>query len=140
MRNLIVLAIAGACCGSASAQFAIPWYTVDCGGGTSTGGTFAVSGTVGQPDAGVMSGGTFQLNGGFWVGGGTPTGCDSVDFNGDTLFPDTQDIADFISVFGGGSCPTGTCGDIDFNNDGLFPDTDDIAAFIRVFAGGPCTL
>ncbi len=64
--------------------------------------------------------------------------CDSVDFNGDTLFPDTQDIADFLTVFGGGVCPTGTCGDIDFNNDGLFPDTDDIAALLRVFGGGAC--
>ncbi len=65
--------------------------------------------------------------------------CDPVDFNGDTLFPDTQDITDFITVFGGGACPTGTCGDIDFNNDGLFPDTDDISALIRVFGGGACT-
>jgi hypothetical protein len=69
-----------------------------------------------------------------------PSGCDSIDFNGDGLFPDTQDITDFLAVFGGAPCPTGTCGDIDFNNDGLFPDTDDISALIRVFAGGPCTL
>jgi len=69
-----------------------------------------------------------------------PSGCDSIDFNGDGLFPDTQDIADFITVFGGGACPTGAgqCGDIDFNNDGLFPDTDDISTFVRVFSGGPC--
>jgi hypothetical protein len=66
--------------------------------------------------------------------------CDSVDFNTDGLFPDTQDIADFLTVFGGGACPTGTCGDIDFNNDGLFPDTEDIAAMLRVFAGGPCAV
>ncbi len=64
--------------------------------------------------------------------------CDSIDFNGDTLFPDTADIGDFLTVFGGGACPTGTCGDIDFNNDGLFPDTDDITALLRVFAGGNC--
>ncbi len=69
-----------------------------------------------------------------------PTPCDLIDFNRDTLYPDTQDITDFITVFGGGACPTGPggCGDIDFNNDGLFPDTDDIATLIRVFAGGPC--
>ncbi|MFO0832890.1 MAG: hypothetical protein U0637_13745 [Phycisphaerales bacterium] len=73
-----------------------------------------------------------------WIGPVPAPACDSVDFNGDTLFPDSQDITDFLTVFGGGTCPTGTCGDIDFNNDGLFPDTDDIAAFIRVFAGGPC--
>ncbi|MFO0832334.1 MAG: PQQ-dependent sugar dehydrogenase [Phycisphaerales bacterium] len=64
--------------------------------------------------------------------------CDPVDFNGDTLFPDTADIADFITVFAGGECPTGTCGDIDFNNDDLFPDTTDVAALISVFAGGEC--
>src|SRR5690606_5636596 len=35
-------------------------------GGTSTGGVYSVSGTIGQPDAGTMSGGNFTLNGGFW--------------------------------------------------------------------------
>ncbi|HYF16216.1 MAG TPA: lamin tail domain-containing protein, partial [Phycisphaerales bacterium] len=46
-------------------------------------------------------------------------GCDSIDFNGDGLFPDNQDLQDFLDVFGGGACSTGTCGDLDFNNDGL---------------------
>ncbi len=64
--------------------------------------------------------------------------CDPLDFNGDTLFPDTADIDDFLSVFSGGPCSTGTCGDIDFNNDGLFPDTSDIDALLSVFSGGPC--
>lgn len=36
------------------------------GGGTSTGGVYAVTGTIGQPDAGTMSGGTYTLSGGFW--------------------------------------------------------------------------
>lgn len=67
-----------------------------------------------------------------------PNPCDSIDFNGDGLFPDTQDIDDFLLVFGGGGCPTGTCGDIDYNNDGLFPDTLDIDALLSVFGGGPC--
>jgi hypothetical protein len=47
-------------------QFSIDWHTIDGGGGTSTGGVFAVSGTIGQPDAGVMSGGSYSLAGGFW--------------------------------------------------------------------------
>ncbi|MFO0832423.1 MAG: LamG domain-containing protein [Phycisphaerales bacterium] len=64
--------------------------------------------------------------------------CDSIDFNGDGLFPDTQDIEDFLSVFAGGPCSTGTCADIDFNNDDLFPDTADIDALLSVFSGGPC--
>jgi len=64
--------------------------------------------------------------------------CDSVDFNGDGLFPDNQDLEDFLSVFGGGPCSTGTCGDVDFNNDGLFPDNADMEAFFSVFGGGAC--
>ncbi|HYF14253.1 MAG TPA: dockerin type I domain-containing protein [Phycisphaerales bacterium] len=67
-------------------------------------------------------------------------GCDSIDFNGDGLFPDNQDLEDFFNVFGGGPCSTGTCNDIDFNNDGLFPDNEDLEALIRVFGGGDCTL
>jgi len=34
--------------------------------GASTGGVFTVSGTIGQPDAGTMSGGNYTLQGGFW--------------------------------------------------------------------------
>ena len=70
------------------------------------------------------------------AGGGG--GCDTIDFNRDELFPDTQDIDDFLSVFSGGACPTGSCGDVDFNNDGLFPDTLDIDALLSVFSGGAC--
>jgi hypothetical protein len=53
---------------TASAQtYSIDWYKVAGGGGTSTGGTYTVSGTIGQPDAGVMSGGNYSLVGGFWA-------------------------------------------------------------------------
>jgi hypothetical protein len=34
--------------------------------GASTGGTYQVVGTIGQPDAGTMSGGNYTLRGGFW--------------------------------------------------------------------------
>ena len=52
----------------ASAQsFSIDWYTIDGGGGTSTGGGYSLTGSVGQPDAGTMSGGGFSLDGGFWA-------------------------------------------------------------------------
>lgn len=53
--------------GAALAQYAIDWSTLDGGGGTSTGGVYTVSGTIGQPDAGVMRGGAFTLTGGFWA-------------------------------------------------------------------------
>lgn len=47
-------------------SYAITWWTVDGGGGTSAGGGYILSGTIGQPDAGVMSGGGYTLSGGFW--------------------------------------------------------------------------
>jgi len=51
----------------AQTNYTIDWYTIDGGGGTSTGGVYAVSGTIGQPDAsGAMTGGNYSLTGGFW--------------------------------------------------------------------------
>ena len=53
---------------SALAQLSIDWHTIDGGGGTSTGGVFSVTGTIGQPDAGgPLAGGQFSLTGGFWA-------------------------------------------------------------------------
>ena len=49
-----------------SAQYSIDWYKIS-GGGTSSGGTYSVGGTIGQPDAsGAMSGGNYSMTGGFW--------------------------------------------------------------------------
>jgi hypothetical protein len=48
-------------------SYSIDWYKVAGGGGTSTGGVYAVSGTIGQADAsGPMTGGNYSLSGGFW--------------------------------------------------------------------------
>ncbi len=50
----------------ALAQYSLDWYEAAGGGGMSTGGVYSLSGTIGQPDAGTMSGGDFTLTGGFW--------------------------------------------------------------------------
>ena len=49
--------------------FSISWFTFDGGGGTSTGGVYSVSGTIGQPDASLtpMTGANYSLVGGFWT-------------------------------------------------------------------------
>jgi len=48
----------------------LTWSTIDGGGYTfSEGGGYSLGGTVGQPDAGVLSGGGYTLAGGFWPGG-----------------------------------------------------------------------
>jgi hypothetical protein len=48
--------------------YSVDWYKISGGGGTSTGGTYQVSGTIGQPDASsAMTGGNYSLTGGFWA-------------------------------------------------------------------------
>jgi hypothetical protein len=64
-KRLTLLALALVLAASAD-QYSIDWSTIDGGGGTSTGGPYAVTGTISQPDAGRMSGGNFTLQGGFW--------------------------------------------------------------------------
>lgn len=44
----------------------LTWYTLDSGGGQSSGNDFVLNGTIGQTDAGLLSGGGFTLYGGFW--------------------------------------------------------------------------
>src|SRR5262245_16939837 len=64
------LALAAGLCvvalNAAAGQYSIDWFTIDGGGGTSTGGVYSVSGTVGQPDTASASGGSFKVTGGFW--------------------------------------------------------------------------
>ena len=52
----------------ASAQtYSINWYKIAGGGGNSTGGNYAVSGTIGQQDAGgALTGGNYSVSGGYW--------------------------------------------------------------------------
>lgn len=45
--------------------FALESWSIDGGGGTSAGSGFSLTGTIGQPDAGVLAGGGFTLVGGF---------------------------------------------------------------------------
>jgi hypothetical protein len=54
---------------SAGADYKIDWHTIDGGGGTSSGGTYVVMGTVAQPDAAYSAGGQYEVSGGFWPGG-----------------------------------------------------------------------
>ena len=53
----------------ASGQYELSWYTIDGGGGRSSGGPYTLTGTIGQPDAAWSSVGNYELLGGFWPGG-----------------------------------------------------------------------
>lgn len=47
-------------------DYELEWSTVDNGGAISVGGDYALGGAMGQPDAGTLSGGAYELSGGFW--------------------------------------------------------------------------
>ena len=68
---IILILLAGAVSSQAQSGggYDLTWNTVDGGGAMfSAGGTYSLGGTIGQPDAGMMSGGSFTLVGGFWGG------------------------------------------------------------------------
>ena len=49
-------------------SYSIDWFKIAGGGGTSTGGVYSVSGTIGQSDAGgAMTGSGYSVIGGFWA-------------------------------------------------------------------------
>jgi hypothetical protein len=50
----------------------LPWWAVGGGGRESAGGNYALIGTIGQPDVGVLTAGNYTLVGGFWSGEGIP--------------------------------------------------------------------
>lgn len=96
-RGLALLAFAALAVAGARAQDAGPrgasgtglevtTYTIDCGGGRSTGSTYVLVGSVGQPDADPLhpaTGGSYTLVGGFLTDAApSPPGTDPLFANG----------------------------------------------------------
>ena len=99
------------------------------GGGTSTGGEFELSGTVGQHNAGAkMNGGNFALTGGFWAGAGSAPGIPcpwDLDNSGSI---GTSDLLELLAQWG-------TAGSADFYGDGVVGTSD---LLILLANWGPC--
>ena len=116
---LMTLALTAIVSRAQAQTYSIDWYTIDGGGGTSTGGVYAVSGTIGQPDAGgPMTGGNYSLTGGFWSliaavqTGGAPTLF--ISHSGNTVTVYWQDVSGWslqqnsnLTSFGGWSASSG---------------------------------
>lgn len=70
MRRILALALPGIGLLFAAPLFSqsydLSWNKIAGGGGTSSGGVYSLSGTIGQPDAGHLAGGNYTLDGGFW--------------------------------------------------------------------------
>ncbi len=131
---LVALALAPA----ALAQYDLNWYTIAGGGDMfSAGGGYELGGTIGQPDANqtAMTGGGYDLVGGFWAGASAPAPCRG-DCNCDG-FVNFGDINAFVAVLNGGTpCNFDNC---DVNGDGHI-DFGDINPFVAILSGGggPC--
>lgn len=63
----ILLFLLAAVALSAPTAMKVSWWTIDGGGGRSSGGQYTLSGTIGQPDAGRASQQSFTNTGGFWA-------------------------------------------------------------------------
>jgi hypothetical protein len=118
MSTLVLAFIASA----PAQQYDLSWYTID-GGGTlqTSGGAFTLSGTIGQPDAGRLSGGHFELTGGFWFSV-EPGDCND---DGVLGLPDFAAFGDCLT--GPAAAASSTCRCFDVNADGRV-DLADFAA------------
>lgn len=121
-----VLAIVGTglALGAGGSDYDLSRFTIDGGGVmSSTGGDYELSLTIGQPDAGRITGEEFELNFGFWfpvVAG---------DGNGDGVvnLADYDAFEDCLAGPGGGT-PDGQCSSFDTDGNG----TVDLADFAAV--------
>jgi len=67
MKTFLTLSMLLAAVSVQAQSYSIDWYKIAGGGGTSTGGVYSVSGTIGQADASApLTGGNFSVTGGFW--------------------------------------------------------------------------
>ncbi len=109
-------------------DYDLSWRTIDGGGQMfSTGDTLELSGTTGQPDAAILSGGSLELIGGFWaVTASSTAACPCPgEFTGDGQ-RNGVDIQGFVDCLLGasGDC---ACAEID-GTPGV--DGADVSAFV----------
>lgn len=142
----VLLAVLSFTSSMASAQsggnFDQSWHTVDGGGRTfSTGGNFEVGSTAGQYDAsGRLTGGSFEVIGGFWPGG-LPDESLPADMNCDGLI-NSFDIDGFVLALSNPAAYAATYPDCNINNadvngDGLV-NSFDIDPFVVCLASNGC--
>ncbi len=75
------------------APYALSWWSVDGGGGVSTGGGFVITAAIGQPDTGSSGGCGAALRGGLWSGAApcdTPLFCDGFESSDTAAWSDVM--------------------------------------------------
>jgi len=116
---------------TAGPEYDLSWHTVDGGGVMfSAGDDYELSGTIGQPDAGALANGDYELTGGFWFAL-APGDCNTD--GGVNLFDHDSFVACMDpSGPDGGVPPSCTCFDLDDDGD---IDLNDFGLFMRQFTG-----
>ena len=116
--------------GTSGQEFELARHTMDGGGVlSSTGSDFELSGTIGQPDAGMMSGGEFELSGGFWF----PLAPSDCNEDGCVNLYDYDALESCLAGPGGGLLMSEcNCFDLDADND---VDLTDAARLQEEFTG-----
>jgi hypothetical protein len=116
-----LLLVASSSLAMSGGDYEISWSTIDGGGGRSTSSDYALVGTIGQPDAGEMAGGDYELSGGFWPGGPIQALC----------FVDFEHFAQFAMYWLDAPCDEGNdwCygADLDWSTDVGLSDIGELA-------------
>ena len=132
MLTKMIFALAALVAPAALAQSELSWHTIDGGGSVATaGGIYELGGTVGQPDAGRLSGGSYELVGGFW------NATISIPCPGDVNGNRDVDLADLSTVLAHFGAPSGQAlatGDLDGDGD---VDLTDLSILLANF-GSSC--
>lgn len=120
--------VLGAASGAQAQTYELSWFTIDSGGEMFTfGGDYELSGTIGQHDAGTLTGGAYELAGGFWPVAAVEPPC-VADFNNDGTV-NTLDMLAFLNAWAAGDPAA------DINGDGLV-NTLDVLAYLNLWAAG----
>jgi hypothetical protein len=128
--RLILFSLATLAPAAHAQPYTIEAYTIDGGGGVSSGSPFTLSGTIGQPDAGpILTAGSFELQGGFWASA-TAGPCNASDFSPPYGTLDFSDVIAFLTDFGAEQPPA------DLSPPFGTYDFSDVLAFLTAFGAG----
>lgn len=120
-RASMIIALSGFGLAAFAQEYEMSRYTIDGGGvmHSTDGAGLELSATIGQPDAGTMSGDGYELSGGFWFPL-APTDCND---DGLVSLPDYKDFQACLNGPGGIS-PGDGCRCFDVDSDGTVTMSD----------------
>ena len=126
--------------------YQIDWYVIASGGGHAESANFQVDATLGQPIVGQSSSENYNVDAGFWIGGGVPDDCVYIpgDVNCNDIPAELPDVIAMIGMYRGNvehcydcECPPhGTFApNADPNGNCVADELPDVVAEIGIYRG-----